>query len=50
MQITIRNQRLLRALGFRPSYEPSNMVVGLSIRGWLEAVRYRLTHLSGSVS
>lgn len=42
MQITIRNQRLLRILGFQPNSQPSNMVVGLSIRGWLETIRWRL--------
>lgn len=44
MQITIRNQRLLRALGFEPSTNPSNMVIGLSVRGWVETIWWRLTH------
>lgn len=44
MQITIRNQRLLRILGFQPNSKPSNMIVGLSLRGWLDTIRYRLAH------
>ncbi len=42
MHITIRNQRLLRLLGFEPSTHPSNMVVGLSLRGWVTVIRSRL--------
>jgi hypothetical protein len=41
MQVTIRNERVLRILGFEPSSNPANMMVGLSVRGWIGVIRSR---------
>lgn len=45
MQVTIRNQRLLRILGFAPAdpTNPKGLVVGLSIRNWFGVIRRRIT-------
>lgn len=49
MQITVRNQRVLRALGFKPS-DPSNpnMVAGFSHRDWVGVIWYRIKELCGA--
>jgi len=49
MQVTIRNQRLLRTLGFTPSGDPTKGFVGLSVRSWLEVIGRRIAQMPTSM-
>lgn len=46
MTITIRNQWLLKKLGFHPAYSGARMVAGMSIRLWLQVIRRQITKVS----